>query len=297
MWIQYALFSSFLWAIVHILDEHCVDSIFSKPWLGVITSSGISAGIFLLVPFLNQPIIIPSWDVLLICMFTGAIIQLSQVYYFRALDFSDSGTVAAYWNLTPTFLPVISYWLFGYIITGNNYIGIGLLLIASIGLCVIDKFESKWDTLYLMSIAASLQTGVVLLEKYIFDRSQFFGAFLSISMAIVITGLLSLGMREVRVSLVKDLPKIKKALPVFIIIELINWVALYTGQTAVKMGVPSLVSAIEASIPAFAFGISLSIAMLHHKIDAETKRKLPIKWMMVGLMMIGVWLIGAGIEA
>jgi uncharacterized membrane protein len=297
MWIQYALFSSFLWAVVHILDEHCVDNIFSKPWLGVITSSGISAGIFLLVPFLNQPIILPSWDVFIICLFTGAVIQLSQVYYFRALDCSDSGTVSAYWNLTPTFLPVISYWLFGYIITGNNYIGIGLLLVASIGLCVIDRFESKWDTLYLMSIAASLQTGVVLLEKYIFDRSQFFGAFLTISMAIVMTGLFSLGMREVRVSLVKDLPKIKKALPVFIVIELINWVALYTGQTAVKMGVPSLVSAIEASIPAFAFGISLTLMGMHHKIDAEVKRKLPIKWAMVGLMMIGVWLIGAGIEA
>jgi hypothetical protein len=36
--------------------------------------------------------------------------------------------------------------------------------------------------------------------------------------------------------------------------------------------------------------------MLHRKIDNETKRKLPIKWAMVGLMMIGVWLIGAGIE-
>jgi uncharacterized membrane protein len=297
MWVQYALFSSFLWAIVTVLDEHCVDNIFSKPWLGVVTSSGISAGIFLLVPFLNMPIVIPQWDILLVCIFTGATIQLSQIYYFRALDSSDSGTVSAYWNLTPTFLPVISYWLFGYIITGNNYIGIGLLLVASIGLCVIDKFESKWDTLYLMSIAASLQTGVVLLEKYIFDRTQFFGGFLTVSMSIVVTGLLSLGMRTVRVSLAKDLPKIKQALPIFIIIELINWVALYTGQTAVKMGVPSLVSAIEASIPAFAFAISLTLMGLRHKIDVEVKRKLPIKWAMVGLMMIGVWLIGAGIEA
>jgi hypothetical protein len=189
------------------------------------------------VPFLHTPIIIPHWNVLLVCLFTGAIIQLSQVYYFRALDSSDSGTVSAYWNLTPTFLPVISYWLFGYLITGNNYIGIALLLIASIGLCAIDKFESKWDTLYLMSIAASIQTGVVLLEKYVFDRSDFFGAFLSITAGIFITGLLSLGMRTVRVSLVKDLPKIKATLPIFIIIELINWAALYSGQLAIKVGI------------------------------------------------------------
>jgi uncharacterized membrane protein len=297
MWIQYALFSSFLWAIVHIIDEHCVDNIFSKPWLGVITSSGISAGIFLLVPFLNIPTVVPQWHVLLVCLLTGAIVQLSQVYYFRALDCSDCGTVSAYWNLTPTFLPVISYCLFGYLITGNNYIGIGLLLFASIGLCTIDRFDGKWDTLYLMSIAASLQTVVVLLEKYIFDRADFFGAFLSITTGIFMTGLFSLGAREVRVSLTKDLPKIKKALPIFIIIELVNWAALYTGQTAVKMGVPSLVSAIEASIPAFAFGISLFIAILTDRVDLEAQRKLPVKWTMVGLMMVGVWLIGAGGKA
>lgn len=297
MWIQYALFSSLLWAIVHVLDEHCVDKIFSKPWLGVITSSGISAGIFLLVPILKIPIVIPQWHLLLICLATGAIIQLSQFFYFRALDFSDSGTVAAYWNLTPIFLLVISYWVFGYFITANNYLGIALLLIASVGLCAIDRFSNRWDTLYLMSIAAGLQTIVVTIEKYIFDRTDFFGAFLSITAGIIISGLASLLLKEVRSTLWEDLPKIKQALPIFITIELINLTALYTGQIAVKLGVPVLVSAIEASIPAYAFGLSLLIALWKRRIDLqplrETKRKLSLKWGFVGLMIMGVWLIGA----
>jgi uncharacterized membrane protein len=297
MWIQYALFSSLLWAIVHVLDEHCVDKIFSKPWLGVITSSGISAGIFLLVPILKIPIVIPQWDLLVICLVTGAIIQLSQFFYFRALDFSDSGTVAAYWNLTPIFLLIISYWLFGYFITANNYLGIALLLIASIGLCAIDRFSNRWDTLYLMSIAAGLQTIVVTIEKYIFDRTDFFGAFLSITTGIIISGLASLLLKEVRSTLVVDLPKIKQALPIFIAIEVVNLVALYTGQIAVKLGVPVLVSAIEASTPAYAFGLSLLIALWKRRIDLqplrETKRKLSLKWGFVGLMIMGVWLIGA----
>jgi uncharacterized membrane protein len=292
MWIQYALFSSFLWAIVHILDEHCVDKIFSKPWLGVITSSGISAGIFLLIPTLNIPIIIPPWDILAICLATGAIIQLSQFFYFRALDCSDSGTVAAYWNLTPIFLLIVSYWLFGYLITQASYLGIFLLLIASIGLCAIDKFSNRWDTLYLMSIAAGLQTIVVMIEKYIFDRTDFFGAFLSITAGIIISGLISLTIKKVRLTLIKDLPKIKQALPVFIMIELINLTALYTGQIAVKLGVPVLVSAIEASTPAYAFGLSLLIAIWKRRIDLDTKRKLPIKLGLVALMMLGVWSIG-----
>ncbi len=292
MWIQYALLSSFLWAIVHVLDEHCVDNIFSKPWLGVITSSGISVGIFLLFPILNMKAVVPHLDILIICLITGAIIQLSQLFYFRALDCSDSGTVAAYWNLTPILLPIISYWLFGYLITSNNLIGIILLVITSVGLCSIDKFTSRWDTLYLMSIAAGLQTVVVLLEKYIFERTDFFGAFLAINTGIIISGLGSLLIKEIRLTFIKDLPKIKSAVPVFIAIELINWVALYTGQIAVKLGVPVLVSAIQASTPAFAFGISLLIAMSRRQIDTETKQNLPVKWSLVGLMIVGVWLIG-----
>jgi drug/metabolite transporter (DMT)-like permease len=170
MWLILALSSSLVWAIVHILDEHCVDKIFSKPWIGVLTSSAISAGIFLLVPFSGQKIVIPSWEILAVCLLTGAVIQGSQYYYFLALDCSDCGTVSAYWNLTPTFLPVISYWLFGYVITGNNYVGIGLLILGSVGLCLNDRLPNKWDALYLMTIAASLQTIVVLLEKYILGR-------------------------------------------------------------------------------------------------------------------------------
>jgi uncharacterized membrane protein len=292
MWIQYALFSSFLWAIVHVLDEHCVDKIFSKPWLGVVTSSGISAGIFLLLPLLNIPFVIPHWDLLAICLATGAMIQLSQYFYFRALDCSDSGTVSAYWNLTPIFLIAISYWLFGYLITVNNYVGIALLIIASIGLCSIDKFSNRWHTLYLMSIASGLLTIVMTIEKYIFDRTDFFGAFLSITAGMIISGLACLASAQVRSTLIRDLPNIQQALPIFIAIELLNLTALYTGQIAVKLGVPVLVSAIEASTPAYAFGLSLLIALFQRRLDRETNRKLPLKWGFVGLMIMGVWLLG-----
>jgi drug/metabolite transporter (DMT)-like permease len=295
MWLILALSSSLVWAIVHILDEHCVDKIFSKPWIGVLTSSAISAGIFLLVPFSGQKIVVPSWEILAVCLLTGAVIQGSQYYYFLALDCSDCGTVSAYWNLTPTFLPVISYWLFGYVITGNNYLGIGMLVLGSIGLCLNDRLPDKWNALYLMTIAASLQTIVVLLEKYIFDRTDFFGAFLAITVGTVAAGLSSFKSAEVRATFRANLPSIRRAWRVLVAIELLNWVALYLGQSAVKDGIPSLVSAIEASIPAFAFGLSMGIAFLNRQFDAYRKG-LGLKLSMIGLMMVGVWLIGAAVD-
>jgi drug/metabolite transporter (DMT)-like permease len=295
MWLILALSSSLVWAIVHILDEHCVDKIFSKPWIGVLTSSAISAGIFLLVPFSGQKIVIPSWEILAVCLLTGAVIQGSQYYYFLALDCSDCGTVSAYWNLTPTFLPVISYWLFGYVITGNNYVGIGMLILGSVGLCLNDRLPNKWDALYLMTIAASLQTIVVLLEKYIFDRTDFFGAFLAITVGTIGAGLSGFKSAEVRATFRANLPSISQAWRVLVAIELLNWVALYLGQSAVKDGIPSLVSAIEASIPAFAFGLSMGIAFLNRQFDSY-RTGLGLKLSMIGLMMVGVWLIGAGVE-
>ena len=295
MWLLLALSSSIVWAAVHILDEHCVDKVFTKPWIGVLTSSVISAGIFLLVPFAGQKIVVPSWEILTVCLLTGAIIQASQYYYFLALDCSDCGTVSAYWNLTPTFLPVISYWLFGYVITGNNYLGIGMLVLGSVGLCLNDRLPDKWNTLYLMTIAASLQTVVVLLEKFIFDRTDFFGAFLAITVGTVGAGLSGFRYQGVRDTFRANLPGICKAWRVLVAIELLNWVALYLGQSAVKDGIPSLVSAIEASIPAFAFGLSMGIAFLNRQFDSYRKG-LGLKLAMIGLMMMGVWLIGAGVE-
>jgi drug/metabolite transporter (DMT)-like permease len=295
MWLILALSSSLVWAIVHILDEHCVDKIFSKPWIGVLTSSAISAGIFLLVPFSGQKIVIPSWEILAVCLLTGAVIQGSQYYYFLALDCSDCGTVSAYWNLTPTFLPVISYWLFGYVITGNNYVGIGMLILGSVGLCLNDRLPDKWDALYLMTIAASLQTVVVLLEKYIFDRTDFFGAFLAITVGTIGAGLSGFKSTAVRATFRANLPSIRQAWRVLVAIELLNWVALYLGQSAVKDGIPSLVSAIEASIPAFAFGLSMGIAFLNRQFEVYRKG-LGLKLAMIGLMMVGVWLIGASVD-
>jgi drug/metabolite transporter (DMT)-like permease len=272
-----------------------VDKIYSKPWLGVVTGSIISAGVFPFILFFKQDAIAPSWDILILCIITGIIIQLSQFYYFRALDYSDCGTVSAYWNLTPTFLPVISYWLFGYLITGNNYIGIGLLILGSVGLCLNDSFADRWNTLYLMTIAASLQTVVILLEKYIFEHTNFSGAFIAISVSMFASGLLTLSRREVRVSLICDLLKIRAAMPILIAIEVVNLTAMYVGQLAVKSGVPSLVSAIEATIPAFAFVLTLGIDL--HNRRFRFQPQIPLKLSMIALMMVGVWLIGARIEA
>jgi hypothetical protein len=51
MWLTFALLSPFFWALVHVLDAHCVERVFARPWMGMITSGAASAVTFVTIPF------------------------------------------------------------------------------------------------------------------------------------------------------------------------------------------------------------------------------------------------------
>jgi len=50
IWLAFALVSPAFWAIVHVLDSYCVDKVFDRPWIGVITSG---ATILFALPLLS----------------------------------------------------------------------------------------------------------------------------------------------------------------------------------------------------------------------------------------------------
>ena len=52
MWLFYALLGPPFWALVHILDSHCVGEVFDRPWVGIVTSSLATAVIVLFLPFI-----------------------------------------------------------------------------------------------------------------------------------------------------------------------------------------------------------------------------------------------------
>lgn len=160
-------------AIVHVMDSYCVEDVFEKPWMGMITSA-IASTIALMplpyvMPFLNWEL--PSITIVAIALFTGALIQTSQAFYFQALSYSEAGIVASYWNMVPAIVPLLSFIFFRERLSLSEYAAIYTLICVSVLFCLIDSnLEARWKSFYLMLISAFMQAVMFLLQDIIFPQ-------------------------------------------------------------------------------------------------------------------------------
>ncbi|WP_411726154.1 EamA family transporter [Methyloglobulus sp.] len=293
MWLYYALLGPPFWAIVHILDSHCVGNVFDRPWMGVITSSLATAVIALIALFFLPGVDwqLPEWHIIALALLAGGLIQLGQGFYFQALEKTEAGIVAAYGNFTPTLLPLVSYFLIGDVLELWHYITIGVLVIASICFCLIDvSRHGKWDSVLLMLMASTAQVAAILIEKYVFEQGTFFTGFAFVIMGVVLSGVLPiLVVPSVRKAFSNNIPKLKPLAPLFIGIEMANLVALYMSQRAVDLGSPSLASAMETTVPGYTFLLTILLLSLKHRFGNEEARyELRTKLILVGIMTAGV---------
>jgi uncharacterized membrane protein len=293
MWLYYALLGPPFWALIHILDSHCVGNVFDRPWIGVITSSlatAVIALVFLLI-FPGEEWILPEWRIIGLGILAGGLIQLSQAFYFQALEQTEAGIVAAYGNFTPTLLPLASYFLMGEVLEPWHYIAIGVLVIASLCFCLIDiSREGKWDSLFLMLMTSSLQVTAILIEKYVFEQGDFIICFMFIILGVVLSGVLPLLISSnVRNIFIGNAPKLKPLASLFIGIECANVIALYLSQKAVDLGSPALSAAMETTVPGYTFLITIALLYFkHHYGNEDAKYELRTKLILVAIMSAGV---------
>jgi drug/metabolite transporter (DMT)-like permease len=295
MWLFYALVGPPFWALVHILDGHCVGNVFDRSWMGVITSSLATAAIFivalLVFPFSGYALQLPDIKFILLAMLAGGLIQLGQSFYFNALEKTEAGIVAAYGNFTPTLLPIASYVLLGDVLEPWHYLSIGVLVVASICFCLIDISRSgKCDSVFLMLIASTLQVSAILIEKYVFENGDFLVCFGFIIIGVILSGVLPVLISSgVRKAFVKNVPKLKPLALVFLAIEMANLIALYMSQKAIDLGSPTLSAAMETTVPGYTFLLTMLLIALKHRFgNKEASYKIGTKLLLVGIMTVGV---------
>ena len=213
MWLFYALLGPPFWALLNILDSHCVGNVFDRPWIGVITGSLATGVIALTFPFILPYMEweLPEWHIIGLALLAGGLIQLSQAFYFQALEKTEAGIVAAYENFTPTLLPLASFLLMGDVLEIWHYIAIGVLILASICFALIDlSRHGKWDSIILMLAVSTIQVAVILIEKYVFEHSTFIISFAFIILGVVLSGVLPiLLVSNVRKVFTNNIPKLK----------------------------------------------------------------------------------------
>jgi drug/metabolite transporter (DMT)-like permease len=295
MWIIFALLAPFLFALVHVLDAECVDKVLEKPWMGMITSA--IATLFVLIPipyfFPFFDWTWPSWQILTLTFLAGALIQISQGLYFQSLSYSEAGIVSAYWNLIPIFVAILSVLLFYEVLSWKEYLGMTVIVLSSTVMIFLDTaLRTGIKTFFTMIFAALMQSISYISLNYVYDYIPFLQAFTIMTSAIIIVGMLPLTSTKIRSVFKRNIVRLHKHRWLFIIIELINVGALFSAQKAIALGNPSLVTAVETTIPAFAFGVSGSLFLFTRKFgDRRTFSKLHLKILMIIFMTAGILLL------
>lgn len=294
-WLMFALMSPFFWAIVHVLDAYCVDKVFDRSWIGIFTSALAMLFVMplLAIGLLFGGVSTMSMESVALCGLSGVVFMTSQILYFKALEETESGIVAAYWNIIPLILPVLSYFLWGEVLTQSRYIGIGVLIVSSVLFCLLDdSLQSRWNSIGVMFLAAWMQVLYFILQKHIFSQCEVYQAFLVITLAMAITGVIPLLFSAQRKVISVNMRRIWPVFWLILLIEIANLIAIATSQFAVNLAAPSLVSAVEASTPAYTFIVSLGLFAATKKYGEESAKKhLASKIFLVFNMVLGVWLV------
>ena len=294
MWLIFALAAPFFWALVHVLDEYCIDNVLERPWMGVVTSSLASIVVYCFVPFLVP---YPLWTQVethwvLMAFGVGILIQLSQFFYFNALSYSEAGIVAAYWNFVPAFLPLVSFLVYSDVLSLREYLGIFILIIASTSMCLLDfHHKTRGVTLFLMLIASFFQVVAYTLMTDIYAHVNFFLAYTFIISGLIFCGIVPLVFKTVRKEIYTTFRGKSSTTAFFLLIELANLIALGCAQMAIKLGDASLVAAVETTIPAFVFLLSVAFVKSLNVAQDALFSSFTSKMMIVGVMIFGVWLV------
>lgn len=293
MWLFFALLFPFLFAVVCVLDAYCVEKVFDRPWMGAITSSLASLLALLVTPLVLANWQTPSWQIVALALLAGTLIQLSQALYFQALAYSEAGIVAAYINLVPVILPIVSYALFGQAFGVWTYFGIVLNIVAAVSMCLIDSnFEARWKSFFMMLAMCFTYAGGVMLEKHIFDHVPVLEGFLFITIGIILSGSLPLLLPNVRRIFRANMAVLKPAIATLLLIEAINLLAIYGRHQALSRGDVSLTEAIATVQPAWTFLLSFAFLFIAPQLgDPLARNKLERKLLLVAVMVIGVKLI------
>jgi len=295
MWLVFALLAPLFFAIVHILDAYCVEDVFEKPWFGMITSALASLVIFAPLPFI-LPLITwdwPSVNIIFLALLAGALIQYSQGFYFQSLAYSEAGIVAAYWNMVPALVPILSFFVLRQRLSFYEYTGIAILILVSTAFCLIDSnLESRWKSLFLMLIAGLMQAVMFLIQDIVYANAGYIEAFLIITSGLIFAGCSPLIIKNVRREFCASKNILIPATKFFVIVEVANLIALALSQRAVDLGIPSFVAAVESTIPAYTFVLLIVLTNVLPKFgDPEAKKRIGLKFFLIATMVFGISLI------
>jgi drug/metabolite transporter (DMT)-like permease len=292
-WFYLALLATLLYAIVNLFDDNLLRFVYKSPYLAV-----TSAGFYGALPLLSRLFIHASnisLNLALLSVLAGFLTLVYYFFYFRGLASDTPAVVVALLGLAPATIPFLAHVFVHEQLLPLEIVGFVVVLVASLGLAVVNIHKFKFSQALGMAVAAVIFMDITaIMTKYVYERAAFYTVYLYFSAGMGLGGLgfLCLGYRQNTATLKSIKQKLRRILPVFVVAELIGVGAELTLNLAISRGPVSLVKVIEATQPLFVLFISFGLFPLAPRYFREAQAgRLRRKLSFMALIVVGLGII------
>jgi drug/metabolite transporter (DMT)-like permease len=294
-WFYLALLAPLLYAVVNLIDDNLLRFVYRGPYLAAAVSGLFGALPLLSLPFVHWTSISPLFASMM--ALAGLLTTFYYFFYFKALDVESPSIVVALFSLVPATLPIFAYYLVGERLTQQEVIGFLIILFASLGLALTEVKKFKFSrALVPVLIAVVLIDIISLLTKYVYDHAVFYPAFMFFSLGLGLGGvcfplIMFYGKTKHDLSILQR--KLRKVVPLLVLVELLGVAAEFTTNLAVSRGPVSLVNVLEGTQPMYVLIIALIFFPFAPKYFREAaERQLVKKFVLMGCIIAGLYLVG-----
>lgn len=293
-WFYVALLSPALFAVVNILDDNLLRSVYRTPFFGAIVS-----GLFSLLPLISLffvTITIPPLPILLLCLLIGFLTVSYYLFYFKGLSLDAPSIVISLFNMSPAFVPFLAYVFLHETLEVNEYIGFIVILLASVGISVIEIKKLKFSpALYPIAFASFMYAIIAILQKYIYSFVDFWSGYIFISIGLGLGAIFYMVFFKEGRAFPKEFKRIfKKWIFIFVIVELIGISAELSINYAISQGPVSLVKVIEGIQPMYVLLFAILFFPFFPKYFREaTHGNIAKKIFFMGLMLVGLYFVNS----
>ncbi len=305
-WIAVALIAPVLWAVVSIIDNYFVDSIYKDEFDGIVLSALFQVAPWLLLPLGVLHFVTFGYDMLW-AIGSGFFFLAGLFQYFRSLfRVNDSALMQILWSLSVPIVPFFAWIFIDEVLFPLHYLGIA---IAFAGVLLFNFDIQQGAKERLRKVALPMAYAVLCMAlSMVFAKKTFLysqdvetnfllfclgGIFILILVPVVDE--LSLRRRSQRIW-----GLLRKYFPIFVLAEGISVVATFSSQWAIKIAPAiSFVSVIESLTPVFVVLMSLALIMLVRfgknrdleSIYREQLTHMPVKVLATFIIAAGVFFI------
>ena len=288
-WFVLALLASLIFAIVNIIDDNLVAHVYPDSGFAMIIS-----GLFSIVPVILTVVFpIDVYNIkmatVVVALLGGMLFQTSLLFYFEAFKHEKPSVVIALFSIAPAFVPFIAFLIVDERLYVMQYLGLGIVLVASVAITTTSfRRIGRSPVLGLMLLTALILAISMVLQKYAYNKADFWTCFVVYSSGMVLASLCKLAFSKSGRRFIGQLRQSwDRALLFAAVAETLSLVAYFIYSMAISRGPVSLVVVLSAVQPIYVLLIGILLFPFWPKFFREQLDQSVLRKVICMLMMLG----------